>query len=75
MKEVWLLVLGFFMFFSDFPVFSLVLEPRDRTEGLGGKIGNACEEFQLLFCCFGCLVSFALLVCFCCSLHSTPSIT
>jgi len=23
-----------------------VLEPRGRLRGLGGKVGNACEEFE-----------------------------
>ena len=24
--------------------FSVVLEPRDRLQGLGGKVGSACED-------------------------------
>jgi len=37
---MWVLVLGFFMFF---PRFSLVLDPNGR---LGGKVGSTCEEFE-----------------------------
>jgi len=41
---VWVLVLGFFKFLSAVSLgFSLVLDPRAR---LGGKVGNACEEFE-----------------------------
>ena len=39
------LVLGFFRF-SCFPGFSLVLDPRGRLVGLGGKVRSACEEFK-----------------------------
>jgi len=28
------------------PGFSLVLDPRGRLGGLGGKVGSACEEFE-----------------------------
>ena len=28
------------------PGFSVVLEPRGRLGGLGGKVGTACEEFK-----------------------------
>jgi len=46
-NEVWVLVQGFFMFLSAvFPRFFLVLNPRGRLGGLGGKVGSACEEFK-----------------------------
>jgi len=35
------------MFLSAvFPRFFLVLNPRGRLGGLGGKVGSACEEFK-----------------------------
>ena len=34
------------VFFSCFPGFSLVLDPRGRLGGLEGKVGSACEEFH-----------------------------
>ena len=41
------LLLGFFMFLSDVSHwFSLVLNTRDRMEGLGMKFGSASEEFE-----------------------------
>jgi len=49
-KEVWV---GFLSFGSScfFPGvsahFALVLDPRD---GLGGKVGNGCEEFEANEC-------------------------
>jgi len=44
---VWVLVLGFFIFLSDDSLrFSLVLDPRARQRGLGGKLGSAGEEFE-----------------------------
>ena len=47
MKEVWVLVLGFCMFLTAvYTGFSLVLNPRGRLEGLGGKVGNAYGEFE-----------------------------
>jgi len=46
-KKAWVLVLGSFMFLSAaLPGFSLVLDPRGRLGGLGGKAGSACEEFE-----------------------------
>jgi len=30
-----------------FPGFSLVLDPRGRLEGMGGKVGNSCAEFEV----------------------------
>jgi len=46
-KEVWVLVLGFFMFLSAvFPEVSLVLDFRDRVGGLRGKVESDCEEFE-----------------------------
>ena len=46
-KEVWVDVLGFFMFLSAvFPRFSLILDPKDIIGVLGGKAGSACEEFE-----------------------------
>jgi len=41
-KEVWVLVLGFFMFLSSVYT-GCSLDPRGR---LGGKVGSACEEFE-----------------------------
>jgi len=44
---VWVLVLGFFMFLSAvYPGFFPVLDPKGKLVGLGGKAGNACEEFE-----------------------------
>jgi len=46
-KDVCFLLLGFFMFLSDVSHwFSLVLNTRDRMEGLGMKFGSASEEFE-----------------------------
>jgi len=43
-KEVWVLVLGFFMFLSAvFSGLSVVLYSRGRVEG---KVGSTCEEFK-----------------------------
>jgi len=28
------------------PELSLILDPRGRLGGLGGKVGSACEEFE-----------------------------
>ena len=43
-KEVLVLVLA--VSFSCFLSFSLVLDPRDITEGLAGKVGNAWRKFE-----------------------------
>ena len=32
--------------FSCIPGFCVVLEPRGRLGGLGGKVGSACEGFE-----------------------------
>ena len=46
-KEVWVLVLGFFVFLSAVsPNYSLVSEPRGRLGGPRGKTGSACEKFE-----------------------------
>ena len=37
---------SFFHVLSVFLRFSVVLYPRDRLGGLGGKVGSACEEFE-----------------------------
>jgi len=43
-KEVWVLVLGCFVFLSAVsPGYSLVLDTRGR---LGGKVGSSSEEFE-----------------------------
>ena len=41
LKEVWVLVLGFFMFLS-----AASSEPRSRLGGLGRTFGGACKEFE-----------------------------
>jgi len=44
---VWVLVFRLFIFLSAASGrFSLVLDPRGRIGGLGGKVGSACEEFE-----------------------------
>jgi len=46
-KEVWVDVLGFFMFLSAvFPRFSLILDPKDIIGVLGGKVGNEFENSE-----------------------------
>jgi len=43
-KEVWFIILRFFMFLSAVSLgFSLVLDPRGRLGGRGGKVGSTCE--------------------------------
>jgi len=37
---------GFSCFFQLFPGFSLVLDPRGRLGGLGGKVRSDCEESE-----------------------------
>ena len=40
-------VLGFFILISAVsPGFSLVLNPKGRLEGLGGKTESACQELE-----------------------------
>jgi len=47
MKEVWVLVLRFFMLVSAVSSGScLALEPRGRLGILGENVGSACEEFE-----------------------------
>jgi len=46
MKEVWVLILQFLMFFKLFPRILLGLDPRGRLGEVGGKAGSACEEFE-----------------------------
>jgi len=44
---VWVLVHGFFVFLSAVsPGFSLALGHTIRLEGLGRKVGSACEVFE-----------------------------
>ena len=43
---MWVLVLGFFIFLSAVPGFSLVLDPSARPRGLRGTAGSACEELE-----------------------------
>ena len=45
-KEVWVLVLGFFTLFQLLPPGSLVLNPRNRMGVLGENVGRAGEEFE-----------------------------
>ena len=46
-NEVWVLVLGFFIFLSAVSSgLSLVLDPGGRLGSLEGKMGSACEEFE-----------------------------
>ena len=47
MKEVWVLVLRFFMLVSAVsPGSCLALDPRGRLGILGENVGSACEEFE-----------------------------
>ena len=49
MKEVWVLVFGFFMFLSAVSVTYyriLIVDPRGRLGGLVRKVGTACEESE-----------------------------
>jgi len=50
MKDVWILVLRFFVFFFIcVPRFSLVLEHRGIVEGLVGKAGNAVRNLKTVY--------------------------